>query len=255
MQLTGSEISKFIEAADHDRVRVASYDIGIGTVMVDGKEYERGEEFPDLEPQQMAIFVSEETVKMPSGHVGYALPKTSLCHEGVLALSTGMIDPGWHGRISTIAINFDSSSKSLSEGKGFLRVVVHKLSDEEGEEQEINIDERSYLADRRAESKSLPTGFLDLKSNVENILQSHARNQTNMFLVMLGAASVFVIVATTLLATFLQPVVSDYDSEINRLRDRVQTLEIRSAAQAREAPAQNPAVTETLPSQPREDQE
>lgn len=233
MQLTGEEISGLVDPASDSRVRAASYDLGIGLVMLKGKRHQY--KVPTLDPQQMAVFVSEERVRMPPGYVGYVLPKTGLCQEGILTLSTGIIDPGWEGHISTIAINFDRRPAELEMGDAFLRVVVHRLNNEEAVDSGTTpADDASYLKNRQADSRLLPNTFLDLKKHIKEIADEVTKSQINWFLGALAVASVLIIVFTNVIGPYL----SDYDSEIDDLRDRVRELEMQSATNAQEPTAQ-----------------
>ena len=87
--------------------RAASYDLTVGSVVIDGTEYKT--DIPKVKPQQIVVLVSKETVMVPPGHVAYAMPKTSLCMEGIHTLNTGIVDPGWCGKLSSVAINFERS--------------------------------------------------------------------------------------------------------------------------------------------------
>jgi dUTPase len=86
----------------------------------------------DLEPQGIAVVVSRETLKLPADVCGHALVKTSLCREGVLAMSIGIIDPNWEGPISSILLNFGKKAYRLRKGDPFLRVTFHPLEQESG---------------------------------------------------------------------------------------------------------------------------
>src|SRR5690606_38690946 len=88
MQLTGPECCRRSIIQNHDprSARIGSYDLQVDKVVASGKEYTRPF---SVKPQQMFILVSKETVTVPPG---YALPKTSLCQQGILPLSTGILD-------------------------------------------------------------------------------------------------------------------------------------------------------------------
>src|SRR6185369_3739554 len=94
MQLRGQEAvnNGLVELALEKHVRDASYDLSIGTVIVGGEV----QALPfALEPQHMCVIVSRERVCIKEDFVAFAQPKTDLCERGLLALSTGIIDPGY----------------------------------------------------------------------------------------------------------------------------------------------------------------
>jgi hypothetical protein len=68
--------------------------------------------------------ISAETVCLPANVTGFAHVKTSLVDSGLLPLNIGLIDPGWHGRISATLVNFgDGQGKLIQKGDTFLRVT------------------------------------------------------------------------------------------------------------------------------------
>src|SRR5437867_8454191 len=117
MPLTGNEIINggFIQNHVTEHIRDASYDLSMDFIIRNGKD-ESGDS-ANIQPQEMFIFISKETVKVPNGYVGYAMPKTSLCNRGILALNTGIIDPGYEGRMSATAINFSDKPIDLDRGE------------------------------------------------------------------------------------------------------------------------------------------
>src|SRR2546428_10789007 len=106
MPLTGREILEngIVQGGREDRIRDASYDLSIELIIRGGKKDLGGEWGRwEITPHEMFIMVSKETVRVPPGFVGYAMPKTGLCNRGILAFNTGIIDPGYQGRLSSTA--------------------------------------------------------------------------------------------------------------------------------------------------------
>jgi deoxycytidine triphosphate deaminase len=111
-------------------LRDCGYDLTISSLLGkndQGRIVESTNEL-DLEPQGIAVVVSNETLKMPADVCGHALVKTSLCREGVLAMSIGIIDPKWEGPISSVLLNFGRKAYRLKKGDPFLRVTFHALA-------------------------------------------------------------------------------------------------------------------------------
>jgi len=170
VQLTGRESinRKLIGGSCALEPRSASYDLRIGKIIIDGVVHTSDVQ---IEPQQMFIIVSRETVSVPAGSVGYAMPKTGLCNKGILALNTGIIDPGYNGPLSTTAINFDKSPYLLGPGDAFLRVVFHTLHGEGSSTAVDKFDEtgESYMRERRQDSIRFPRTFLDVPGQLEKL--------------------------------------------------------------------------------------
>lgn len=145
--LSGSQIKDaglIIDGQD-DCYRGASYDLRIKSVLKnDGKV---DEEYT-LPAQGIIEVVSLERIKLPKNIAGFAMVKTSLCNEGILALNIGIIDPGWDGPLSSFLVNFGKNERLLAKGDVFLRLTFQMLTQEVDKVPSV-YDEQSYLADRR----------------------------------------------------------------------------------------------------------
>ncbi len=115
MLLTGNEIFSqgIIINGSRERIRDASYDLGIERMIHQGEEI--ASELLKIAPHETVILISEETVKIPNGYMGHALPKTGLSNKGILALSTGIVDPGYEGKISSTMVNFSKEAVELEK--------------------------------------------------------------------------------------------------------------------------------------------
>lgn len=96
------------------------------------------------------------------------MPKTSLCNDGILVLNTGLVDPGYEGRLSTIAINFSSSAQRISRNTPFLRVVFHKLAGEGNDTKDRQVSPPS-LENLKARSRQFSGSFLDVPGQADRI--------------------------------------------------------------------------------------
>lgn len=169
MQLTGREsITRGFVGAPHPaHPRPASFDLTVGRIVV------RGEEQHDpvlIQPQETFVIESAQTVSVPKGHVGYAMPKTSLCNEGVLVLNTGLVDPGYDGTLSTIAINFSNSAQRIRLGSAFLRVVFHQL--EGAGTDEADVVNAPTLDQLKARSRIFGGSFLDVPGQADKMTRA-----------------------------------------------------------------------------------
>jgi len=190
MALTGHEAVKkgFVIDSDPKSVRPASYDLTIGSILIEGESHAGA----SVKPQQTFIIVSKERVKVPAGFVAYAMPKTRLCNTGILALNTGVVDPGYDGPLSTIAINFSESHKPLCAGTPFLRLVFNSLEGERSGDEDLVVAESDQKRIER--SKEFPETFLDVPGQTEPFVRKVADEalgkQTNFFLLILAGATV-----------------------------------------------------------------
>lgn len=169
MQLTGKSAIDQAAVAGYDaaHVRPASYDLSVGGLFTEGRV------LPSpavIRPQQIVVIVSRETIKIPLGFVGYVMPKTSLCNEGILVFNTGLVDPGYEGRISTVAINFSRTPIPLDIGQVFLRFVLHKLEGNGNDERDRTAPGPADSALARR-SVNYPPTFLDVPGQTDRLVR------------------------------------------------------------------------------------
>ena len=168
MQLSGKQCveQEFVRGPHLDRARPASIDLTVGRIVVSGEE----QHDPVIQPQQTFLIESAQTVKVPNGYVGYAMPKTSLCNDGVLVLNTGLVDPGYNGTLSTIAINFSNSAQRIRPDTAFLRLVFHKLEGADAERADrVTAPTLEVL---KARSRHFGGSFLDVPGQADRITRA-----------------------------------------------------------------------------------
>src|SRR5260221_11534428 len=112
MQMAGKDAERkgFVLNARPGAANASSYDLTVAKIVIGGKAYDPPKA---VAPQQVVILISQEVIKIPPGHLAYAMPKNRLCNEGILCLNTGIVDPGYEGPLSTIAINFSNSDHKI----------------------------------------------------------------------------------------------------------------------------------------------
>lgn len=170
MQLTGPSVIERNVLTNHDvaHARPASYDLSVQAVFAQGAKMD---EPAVIMPQQIVIIVSKETIHVPAGCVGYAMPKTSLCNRGIHVFNTGLVDPGYNGRLSTIAINFSRTPIQLAKGQEFLRFVLHEL---QGPKQDA-VDPTLHVGPRDEDlalrSLAYPSTFLDVPGQTDRLIR------------------------------------------------------------------------------------
>jgi deoxycytidine triphosphate deaminase len=223
MQLTGREavVQNIFTDVAQDHVRPASYDLSVGKVFIEGKEQP---EVVVIQPQQILIIESNERVAIPVGKVGYAMPKTSLCNEGVLALNTGLVDPGYEGPLSTIAINFSRRPIRLRRGDRFLRVVVHRLEGQEADRRDGTVPSPQDRDEARR-SLDYPPTFLDVPGQTDKLIREVSADvvdkQRNSIVLLISAVG-FLFVMWNLASFFL------LSRQANVLADRALQSEVKA---------------------------
>ncbi len=125
--LSGEEVASLslVQDSDEKQFRASTYDLSVGEIIpAEGEEFE-GAKF-SLQPGGMVRVISRESLKLPDTITGHVLLKNELCTRGVLAVSIGVVDPGFEGPISSTLINFGKGSCTIEKGTSFLRVSFHR---------------------------------------------------------------------------------------------------------------------------------
>ena len=87
-----------------------------------------------LQPGQVMFVITLEEVKMPTHLCGTVYAKNSFSREGILALTTGHIDPGIQCPIVIRLINLRSIPITFQLGIQIYTIVFHTLEVKEGEQ-------------------------------------------------------------------------------------------------------------------------
>ena len=153
--------------------RAASYDVRVGTdiaIQADGKVHV-DEEFYKVEPHGMVEVISRETIKIPANVAGYASVMTRLAREGLLALNTGILDPGYQGPVSAVMVNFGNTPKCLKRDDPFLRLTFHHY-DPPSNVQRVSISREEFVQERKKEvGERFSESFLDIKAQTGAIVR------------------------------------------------------------------------------------
>jgi len=183
--LTGKEISSIIQNNDGIE-RDASLDFKIECFIKNGKVIRKTK--ITIKPQEMFIVVLKGQVTLPKNCIGIAFPKTSLCEEGIHVLNTGIIDPGYKGYLSTVAINFSNQTRAITKDDVYIRLMIYRNRSNYGDNIK-ECDYETYLDKRIEESKEYPDTFLDVPRQVKDLSLKMANtissNLTNRILIIL----------------------------------------------------------------------
>ncbi|WP_353118545.1 hypothetical protein [Nitratidesulfovibrio sp.] len=186
----------FVIDGTASNLRSGSYDVIVDAIVCDGNVVESGEY--TLEPQQMVVVVSKERICLDDSHIAFAHPKTSLCRSGILALNTGIIDPGYDGHISTVIINFRKRAYTIKKGESFLRIVFHKFC----EDNAIMFGRRGsgrskYIKSVIEDTKVYPSTFLDVEGVADGVVKRVHEEVFGKFITkIVSYTSLFVAVVT-----------------------------------------------------------
>jgi deoxycytidine triphosphate deaminase len=121
--LSGEQIKEeaLVEGGDEGLFRASTYDLSIGEIIPCGGIPSSEPAFL-LAPSGMVRVISKESLHLPDTITGHVLLKNQLCTQGVLAISIGIVDPGFEGPISSTLINFGREKCEIKKGDPFLRV-------------------------------------------------------------------------------------------------------------------------------------
>jgi hypothetical protein len=85
-------------------------------------------------------------------------------------MNTGIIDPGYSGKISTLLINFGKNPKSISKGKVVLRVTFANVSEKDNPQATpIFVDDDTYLKRIKESTDNFDETFLNISAILENV--------------------------------------------------------------------------------------
>ncbi len=196
MLLSGDEIKKrnLIQNDSTDSYRAASYDLRVGKIITWS-----GEEKSSftLKSQATVLAISSERVKLPRNVSGDATVKTRLCHDGVLAINIGIIDPEYEGLVSSYLINFGRKDFSLNVGQTFLRLALHEFTPSEKPPSPHNLSDTEYINERKKETVAvLSETFLHLPMNIKPLTEEVLSEWKKGLFIWVPIASLFFIALT-----------------------------------------------------------
>jgi deoxycytidine triphosphate deaminase len=164
--LNGDEIraANIIRGSKESGFRGTSYDVHIAKII--GPKGDLLDKY-ELPSQGIAEVLSEERFCLPMDITGYALVKTSLCNEGLLALNIGIIDPGYEGKLSSALVNFGKNNRLLCSGETFLRLTFHRTTPVDAKTKpKASVDEE-YIREKQKRTVShFSEYFLNIKDLV-----------------------------------------------------------------------------------------
>jgi deoxycytidine triphosphate deaminase len=139
---------------------LARYNLTINKILVAGQEYDEY----TVKPQEMFTIISNERLNMQRKYIGYVLNNFQFGLKGFMTLNTGIIDPEWHGYISTTAINFRKEAYTLKKNEFFMSMVFHKIESNSADFESKKVDLDEYIQKRKVNTAAYPETFMDVDS-------------------------------------------------------------------------------------------
>jgi deoxycytidine triphosphate deaminase len=156
------------------------------------KEYE-------IPPNGVVLIFSRETVRVPHDLCGYAMPKTSLGHEGILVLNTGIVDPLYHGPLSGTTINFRDTPFTIKEGDPFLRLVFDTVDNATEAPIPPPKARAEYIGEKLVLAQNHPHTFLNLNRTAHKVSKELITDERNFLLRLLAYIGLFLTFVTLIL--------------------------------------------------------
>jgi deoxycytidine triphosphate deaminase len=172
--IVGQQIldSQLVSGGTAANLKNSTFDLTIGTIIPIGKDVEgkkkqiREDQACFLEPREMVWVLSQEEFNMPATVTGIATLRTTFTKAGLLALNVGIIDPLFHGPISTALINFSDKPRVIRIGDKFFRLIFFNHDDISAfHDEEENMERETYLRDLKTISYAdFAPSFLNIPS-------------------------------------------------------------------------------------------
>ena len=135
MIIAGKELLEegILENLERSEIRSASCYLTTGVIIPSGAsalEFSK-EKSPVtlmLQPGEIAWVVSKEVINLKSRKdiSGLLTLRSTLTKKGLLAIDTGIIDPGWWGPMKTMLVNVSNRRVTISTGEAFFRVLFFR---------------------------------------------------------------------------------------------------------------------------------
>ncbi|MBZ9769428.1 hypothetical protein LB526_21950 [Mesorhizobium sp. CA6] len=167
MVLTSVEISSkgIVTNAVVIAQRPTTYDATVGCIIERGSEIKA--ESYKLPPRGIVWVISAEIFNLPNDVTGLATLRTTWTHEGVLTLNVGVVDPGWHGPLAAMLVNFGNSDFTVSKGDPFLRIMFH--THKKVTAPPVVRDMATYKREITTKSRMFSNTFLNMDSLVSEV--------------------------------------------------------------------------------------
>lgn len=226
------------------------YDFTVGEIYVprdgDGVVGKIVEEY-EVPAQGVVVLFSRECITMPEDICGMAMPKTALCDDGILVFNTGVVDPGYKGKLSGTTVNFRKTPFTIRKGQRFLRVMFEKVIPAKPNEevvappQAIPQQEYETYRDRKVlRAQEFSHTFLNIPATVALVSEKVVKKEKDNLLWLIGVIAV--LFAIIQIVTAFSPNAIEWyrttgiNSQIEAQQREIKTLtgDLKAAKQAAE---------------------
>ena len=189
MILNSEEIKnlKIIESFDEENFENASYNLSIDKIItMDGKEQKSGYK---IKSQEILWAICKEKFNLPKDVIGLVHVKTTFTRDGIFAMNTGIIDPEYNGKISTLLINFGKKERFILKDEIILRVIfanINITNDDQYVPFKSNKDDSEYLNIIKKSTDNFDKTFLNM-SMIQEKWYFVFKNKIKNFLLIFAA--------------------------------------------------------------------
>jgi deoxycytidine triphosphate deaminase len=219
--LTKSELAKQVNIRNADdpadsKARgwnASTYDSLVGEIItLDGKHDSDTYELP---PRGIVWLVSKEDYCLPNNVTGITTLRTTWTKSGVMTLTSGIVDPGYSGPLSTAVINFSKVSFPIVKGERFFRTlfIKHDPVPEPG----VTVLRDDYIKEVLESRAKADKTFLHFDSFAEDI-------EKRIFKLPKLAFWVTIVGLALGLATLILPGIAGWTVELRRNQAQVEVL-------------------------------
>ena len=173
-------------------------------------------------PRGIVWLISKERYHLPANVTGITTLRTTWTKLGILTLTVGIVDPNYHGPLSTAVINFSKTDFNIRKGDQFFRTAFFEHDDVGGKPYIVSDDD--YGAEVAQNSNLSSESFL----TVDTLGPEIAQKIFGMPRWSMALAAIGLVVALYIgLAALIIPSVLDISSEISQKNNRIEMLEKR----------------------------
>ncbi len=195
---------QMIKSFDDNNLKNSSYKMRIGKIIEPNsckKKVKVHEEYV-LESNDIIVFESLESFKIPENISASYTGLYSMSSKGLLLINASMIEPGYEGKLSCFIVNFSSKKIIISKGDSIARLTFYQITRKPMNFIPEIISSKDYSKKLKETSLLYNKSFLDLKGIEEKVQESTSKKITSQLKI--GGISVIVLV---LVAT-LEPLFS-----------------------------------------------
>lgn len=154
-------------------------------------------------PSETMVVITRETVRIPNGFCATYGQLNRLANHGLMLLNTSIVEPGYHGPLSCVLVNFSSQKVLLRQDQSIAKISFHRL-DGPSHHLQKSFDRVSYESGLAETATKLPKSFLDI-SGIEQRITERVDDAVKRRIVLAG-----IVIGMLLLWSQLEGVLSTW---------------------------------------------